>query len=180
MRLNQLSDNAGARHARKRVGRGIGSGLGKTSGKGVKGQKARSGVAVKGFEGGQMPLHRRLPKRGFTNTFRPDYVEVTLARLQKAVEAGKLDTSATVDAAALQKAGLFKKAGDGVRLLGTGELTAKLQLVLAGATKSAISAVEQAGGSVQILTKTVHEPVSARGKARRAEPKTKKKGTAEE
>lgn len=180
MKLNQLSDNPGARKSPIRIGRGIGSGKGKTGGRGGKGQTARSGVAINGYEGGQMPLHRRLPKRGFTNIFRPVYAEVTLARLQKAVEEGKLDTAATIDAAALQKAGLFKNSADGVRLLGGGELKAKVQLVLAGATKSAVAAVEQAGGSVEILPKKVYEPVSARGKARRAEPKTKKKAAAEE
>ena len=180
MRLNQLSDNEGARHARKRVGRGIGSGLGKTSGKGVKGQKARSGVAIKGFEGGQMPLHRRLPKRGFTNPTRADNVELSLGRLQQALDSGKLDAGQTIDAAALKAAGVFKSTRDGVRLLATGELKTKCQLVLAGATKAAVAAVEQAGGSVEIIQKKVYEPVSARGKAKRAEPKSKKKAAAED
>jgi large subunit ribosomal protein L15 len=148
MKLNELADNPGARKARKRVGRGIGSGLGKTSGKGHKGAKARSGVAIKGFEGGQMPLHRRLPKRGFTNIFRRDYVEVTLDRLQKAIDAGRLDTGKTVDAAAMQAAGLFKNPRDGVRLLANGELTTKIDVVVAGASKGAVAAVEKAGGSV--------------------------------
>lgn len=174
MRLNELSDNPGARKSSKRLGRGIGSGKGKTSGKGVKGQKARAGVAVKGFEGGQMPLHRRMPKRGFSKPNRESFVEVTLGRLQAAVEAGKLEAGAKVDAAALKAAGLFKSTRDGVRLLAGGELTTKLSLVLAGATKSAVEAVEKAGGSVEVLPKKMHEPVSARGKARRAAPKSKK------
>ncbi|WP_022728247.1 50S ribosomal protein L15 [Fodinicurvata sediminis] len=151
MKLNELSDNPGARHARKRVGRGMGSGLGKTSGKGHKGQKARSGVSIKGFEGGQMPLYRRLPKRGFKNLFARDYVEVTLGRLQAAVDAKRLDPKKTVDVEAMRAAGLFKKPGrDGVRLLGNGELTAKLDLKVAGATKSAAAAVEKAGGTLTV------------------------------
>src|ERR1700709_1793737 len=121
MKLNQIADNEGARKNRMRVGRGIGSGKGKTAGRGVKGQKARSGVAVKGFEGGQMPLHRRLPKRGFNNIFAKKYNEINLARIQQAIDAGKLDVKATVDAEALVKAGLLRRAKDGVRLLGKGE-----------------------------------------------------------
>ncbi|MGM0561665.1 MAG: 50S ribosomal protein L15 [Pseudomonadota bacterium] len=151
MKLNELSDNPGARQARKRVGRGMGSGLGKTSGKGHKGQKARSGVSIKGFEGGQMPLYRRLPKRGFKNIFAREYAEVTLARLQAAVDSKRLDPKKTVDAEAMRAAGLFKKPGrDGVRLLGNGELTAKLDLKVAGATKSAEAAVEKAGGTLTV------------------------------
>ena len=180
MRLNELSDNPGARHSSKRLGRGIGSGKGKTSGKGVKGQKARAGVAIKGFEGGQMPLHMRMPKRGFNNPSRADLVEISLGKLQAAVEAGKLQAGATVDAAALKAAGVLKYTRDGVRLLAGGELTTKLSLVLAGATKSAIEAVEKAGGSVQVLPKKVHEPVSQRGKAKRAKPAAKKKAAAED
>jgi large subunit ribosomal protein L15 len=148
MKLNELADNPGARKARKRVGRGMGSGLGKTAGKGHKGAKARSGVAINGFEGGQMPLHRRLPKRGFTNIFRRDYVEVSLGRLQAAIDAGRLDAGQPVDAAAMQAAGLFKKSRDGVRLLANGELKAKINVTVAGATKAAVEAVEKAGGSV--------------------------------
>lgn len=150
MKLNELSDNPGARHARKRVGRGIGSGLGKTSGKGHKGAKARSGVAIKGFEGGQMPLHRRLPKRGFNNIFASEFVEVNLGRLQAAIDAGRLDAGQPIDAAALKAAGLFKSSRDGVRLLANGELTAKVNLTVAGASKAAVAAVEKAGGSVTI------------------------------
>ena len=125
MKLNEISDNPGATKNRKRVGRGIGSGTGKTSGSGHKGQKARSGVSINGFEGGQMPIHRRLPKRGFTNIFRKQYVEVNLGRLQAAIDAGKLDAKKPVDSAALLGAGVISKPRDGVRILGKGELTAK-------------------------------------------------------
>ncbi|HKY95854.1 MAG TPA: 50S ribosomal protein L15 [Kiloniellales bacterium] len=180
MRLNDLSDNPGARHSSKRLGRGIGSGKGKTAGRGVKGQKARVGVAVKGFEGGQMPMHRRLPKRGFNQPNRARLVELSLDRLQRAIDAGKLDAGRKIDAAALKAAGLFKNTRDGVRLLAKGELKAKCDLVLAGATARAASAVEQAGGTLAVLEKKVYEPVSARGKARRTQPKTKKKAAAEE
>ncbi|HEY8352205.1 MAG TPA: 50S ribosomal protein L15 [Sphingomonadales bacterium] len=160
MKLNEIADNRGARKPRTRVGRGIGSGLGKTGGRGVKGQKSRSGVAIKGFEGGQMPLHRRLPKRGFNNINRRDYVEVNLGRLQEAVDAGKIDAANEVTAESLVAAGVIRRAKDGVRLLGTGELKAKLKLVVAGASKSAIAAVEKAGGSVQVLA-----PVAAEAEA---------------
>lgn len=151
MKLNDLRDNAGARKARIRVGRGIGSGKGKTAGRGVKGQTSRTGVSINGFEGGQMPLHRRLPKRGFTNIFREEYAVVNVGSVQKAIDAGKLDVAQTIDAAALEAAGVVgkgKKAG--VRLLGKGELTAKVNFSLAGASKSAIEAVEKAGGSVTL------------------------------
>jgi len=151
MKLNELSDNPGARRKAKRVGRGIGSGKGKTSGRGVKGQKSRSGVAINGFEGGQMPLYRRLPKRGFNNfRFRARYRAVTLGRLQTAVEAGKLDPAEPVDAAALVASGVVRRAPDGVRLLAGGALKAKLDLRVAGASKAAIAAVEAAGGSVTL------------------------------
>jgi|TARA_R110002072_G_scaffold187425_1_gene344178 large subunit ribosomal protein L15 len=161
MKLNELRDNPGARKDAKRVGRGIGSGLGKTSGKGHKGQKARSGVAVKGFEGGQMPLYRRLPKRGFNNIFRSTYVEVSLGRLQQAIDAGKLDVTQTIDAAALVKAGVFKNSRDGVRVLGNGALTSKVELSVAGATKTAIAAIEQAGGKITLLAKKVEAEAPA-------------------
>jgi len=151
MKLTDLRDNPGARKGRMRVGRGIGSGKGKTAGRGQKGQKARSGVAIKGFEGGQMPLHMRLPKRGFNNIFAKDYAEVNLGQVQKLVEAGKLDTGAVIDHAALQAAGVARGGKDGVRLLGKGELTAKVQFKVAGASKSAVAAVEQAGGSVEVI-----------------------------
>jgi large subunit ribosomal protein L15 len=151
MKLSEIADRPGARKTRRRVGRGIGSGKGKTAGRGVKGQKARSGVAVKGFEGGQMPLHRRLPKRGFNKPFRKQFNEINLGRLQAAIDAGKLDAKATIDAAALVKAGVLRRAKDGVRLLGEGELKAKVALTVAGASKSAVAAVEKAGGSVTVL-----------------------------
>jgi large subunit ribosomal protein L15 len=149
MKLNEVKDNAGATRNAKRVGRGIGSGTGKTSGSGHKGQKARSGVSINGFEGGQMPIHRRLPKRGFNNIFRKDYVEVNLGTVQAAIDAGKLDAGKPVDAAALVGAGVISKPRDGVRILGKGELTAKkVEIHAAGASKSAVAAVEKAGGKI--------------------------------
>ena len=151
MKLNELSDRPGAAKNRMRVGRGIGSGKGKTAGRGHKGQKARTGVAIKGFEGGQMPLHRRLPKRGFNNIFAKDFNEVGIGRVQKAIDAGKLDAGVAVDAAALKAAGVIRRQRDGVRLLANGEITAKVVFSVAGASKSAIAAVENAGGSVDIL-----------------------------
>jgi len=151
MKLNDLRDNQGARQGRVRVGRGIGSGLGKTAGRGQKGQKSREGVSIKGFEGGQMPLHMRLPKRGFNNVFAKDYAEVNLGAIQKAVDSGKL-TGTDVDHAALKAAGLARGGKDGVRLLGKGEIKAKLNFTVAGASKSAVEAVEKAGGSVTIPT----------------------------
>ncbi len=160
MKLNQLSDRHKARAVRKRVGRGIGSGLGKTAGRGHKGQKSRSGVALKGFEGGQMPLHRRLPKRGFKNIFRKDHVVVNLGRLQAAIDAGKLDPNGPIDAAALAAAGVIKTPRDGVRLLAKGVLKAKVNITVAGASKTAAAAVEQAGGTV-----TVAAPKAAPGAA---------------
>ena len=150
MKLNELSDKEGATHSKKRLGRGIGSGSGKTAGRGVKGQKARSGVALNGFEGGQMPLYRRLPKRGFKNIFAKKFNVVSLARVQQAVDAEKLDAKATVDAEALVKAGVIRRAKDGVRLLSDGEVKAKLTFDVAGASKAAIEKVEKAGGSVKL------------------------------
>ncbi|GLS32649.1 LSU ribosomal protein L15P [Mesorhizobium albiziae] len=150
MKLNDLRDNEGATHSKKRLGRGIGSGSGKTAGRGVKGQKARSGVAINGFEGGQMPLYRRLPKRGFKNIFAKDFNTVSLARVQAAVDAKKLDAKETVTVEALVKAGVIRRAKDGVRLLGDGELKAKLKFDVAGASKAAIEKVEKAGGSVKL------------------------------
>ncbi len=150
MKLNEIADNPGARKDRMRVGRGIGSGKGKTAGRGVKGQKSRAGVAVKGFEGGQMPLHRRLPKRGFTNIFAKDFNEVGLGRIQEAIDAGRLDAGATVDAAALKAAGVIRREKDGVRLLANGELKTAVKFDIAGGSKAAIAAVEQAGGSVAV------------------------------
>lgn len=151
MKLNEIKDNEGSTHSRKRLGRGIGSGSGKTGGRGVKGQKSRSGVAINGFEGGQMPIYRRLPKRGFNNIFAADYVVVSLARIQAAVDAGKLDAKSTVDAAALKAAGVIRRVKDGVRVLSDGELKAKLALEVAGASKSAVEKIEKAGGSVKLL-----------------------------
>ena len=151
MKLTDLRDNPGARKGRMRVGRGIGSGKGKTAGRGQKGQKARSGVAIKGFEGGQMPLHMRLPKRGFNNIFAKDYAEVNLGQVQKLIDAGTLDAGAVIDHAALKEAGVARGGKDGVRLLGKGELSTKAQFKVAGASKSAVAAVEQAGGSVEVI-----------------------------
>ena len=151
MKLTEIRDNPGASKGKIRVGRGIGSGKGKTGGRGVKGQKARSGVAVKGFEGGQMPLHRRLPKRGFFNLFAKDLNEVNLGRVQQAVEAGKLDAKAAVTVEALVSAGILARVRDGVKVLGSGELKTKLAFEVYGASKSAVAAIEKAGGSVKIL-----------------------------
>ena len=151
MKLNEIADRPGSRKDRMRIGRGIGSGKGKTGGRGGKGQTARSGVRIKGFEGGQMPLHRRLPKRGFNKPFQLKLHEVNLGRVQHAIDAGKLDAKATVDAVAMIKAGLLRRAHDGVRLLGNGELKAKVAFSVWGASKSAVQAVEKAGGSVTIL-----------------------------
>jgi large subunit ribosomal protein L15 len=151
MKLTELRDNPGAAKARVRVGRGIGSGSGKTAGRGVKGQKARSGVAVKGFEGGQMPLHRRLPKRGFTNIFKTDLNEVNLGRVEEAIAAGRLDKKATVTVEALVAAGVCARAREGVKILGNGELKTKLTFEVYGASARAVAAIEKAGGSVKIL-----------------------------
>ena len=160
MKLNEISDNPGAHRPRKRVGRGIGSGTGKTAGRGVKGQKARSGVAINGYEGGQMPIHRRLPKRGFTNAVhRTTYDIVNLGRLQQAVDAGKLASGAVVDQDALIAAGLLRRKRNPIRLLGKGELTAKLTIHAAAASKSAVAAVEKAGGSVVVTP--VKKPAAA-------------------
>ena len=150
MKLNEIRDNDGATKARMRVGRGIGSGKGKTGGRGVKGQKARTGVRIKGFEGGQMPLHRRLPKRGFTNLFALDFNEINIGRIQKAVDDGKLGAS-PVTIETLVEAGLCAKPRDGVKILGTGAITAALTFEVAAASKSAIAAIEGAGGSVKVL-----------------------------
>lgn len=154
MKLNEIIDLANASHSRKRVGRGIGSGKGRTAGRGMKGQKSRSGVAMKGFEGGQMPLYRRLPKRGFSNAmFKKRFNEVSVGRLQVAVDAGKLDAKKAVDSEALLAAGVIRRALDGVRLLGDGEIKAKLNVSVAGASKSAVEKVEKAGGSVTVSTR---------------------------
>jgi large subunit ribosomal protein L15 len=160
MKLTELRDNPGAAKARVRVGRGIGSGSGKTAGRGVKGQKARSGVAVKGFEGGQMPLHRRLPKRGFTNIFKTDLNEVNLGRVEEAIAAGRLDKKATVTVEALVAAGVCARAREGVKILGNGELKTKLTFEVYGASASAVAAIEKAGGSVKVLNKKKLEAAS--------------------
>ena len=157
MKLSDTADNAGSRKKRMRVGRGIGSGKGKQSGRGGKGQTARSGVRIKGFEGGQMPMHRRLPKRGFNNIFRIEFAEINLDRLQEAVDAKKVDTGSVVNVEALVKAGVLRRAKDGVRLLGMGELKAKVAFSVSGASKSAVAAVEKAGGSVTILAPKKNE-----------------------
>ncbi len=158
MRLNDLRDNDGARYKSKRLGRGIGSGKGKTSGKGVKGQKAREGVSLNGFEGGQLPIYRRLPKRGFTNLFRVDYAPLNVGAVQKAIDAGKLQPG-TLDEAALRAAGLVRAGkAQGIRLLGHGTLTARLDITVSGASASATEAVEKAGGTV---TTTVARKVPA-------------------
>ncbi len=151
MKLSDIADNAGSRKKRMRVGRGIGSGKGKTSGRGGKGQTARSGVRIKGFEGGQMPLHRRLPKRGFNNIFRLDFAEINLDRLQQAIDSKLVDVKETVTAESLVKTGVLRRAKDGLRLLGRGELKAKIAIEVHGASKSAIAAVEKAGGTVKVL-----------------------------
>ena len=150
MKLNDIRDNSGARKGRMRVGRGIGSGKGKTAARGQKGQKSRSGVAIKGFEGGQMPLHMRLPKRGFNNPFGKDYAEVNIGMVQKWIDAKKIDGKKDITEAVLREAGLARGGKDGVRLLGKGEITAKAKFVVTGATKGAIAAVEKAGGSIEV------------------------------
>jgi len=170
IKINELRDNAGARKGRVRVGRGIGSGLGKTAGRGQKGQKSRSGVAVKGFEGGQMPLHMRLPKRGFNNIFAKDYAEVNLGAVQKLIDAGKLDAKKLLDHDVLKAAGLARGGKDGVRLLGKGEFKAKASFKVAGVSKGAREAVEKAGGSIEVLEKKDPAALAAakKGKTRDA------------
>ncbi|MDC8754711.1 50S ribosomal protein L15 [Erythrobacter sp. sf7] len=170
MKLNEIRDNAGARNGRVRVGRGIGSGKGKTSARGQKGQKSRSGVAVKGFEGGQMPLHMRLPKRGFNNPFGKDYAEVNIGMVQKFIDAGKLDAKATITEEALREAGLVRGGKDGVRLLGKGDFSAKATFAVTGATKGAIAAVEKVGGKVEVAPAPTpeHEKKLARREANKA------------
>jgi large subunit ribosomal protein L15 len=161
MKLSEIADNAGSRKKRMRVGRGIGSGKGKTAGRGGKGQTARTGVRIKGFEGGQMPLHRRLPKRGFNNVFRVEYAEVNLDRIQQAIDAKQLDAGAVINGESLVKAGVVKRARAGVRLLGRGEIKAKVNVEVHGASKSAVAAVEKAGGSVKLLAPAKEEGEAA-------------------
>jgi large subunit ribosomal protein L15 len=177
MNLNDLRDNKGARKSRVRVGRGIGSGLGKTGGRGQKGQKSRSGVSIFGFEGGQMPLHMRLPKRGFNNPFAKDYAEVNLGAIQKLVDAGKLSTDGTIDHAALQAAGLARGGKDGVRLLGKGAITSALTFRVAGASAGARRAVEAAGGTVEVieLVSASEKAAAKKGSAKKASAKNKAK-----
>ena len=166
MKLNQLADRPGARKAGKRRGRGMASGLGKTSGRGHKGQKSRRGGAIKGFEGGQMPLHRRLPKRGFKNLFRKHFVVMNLGRLQAAIDAGKLDSKKPIDVAALARAGLVTNPRDGLRLLAKGDLKTKVNITVAGASKAAAAAVEKAGGTL-----TVTSPSSGSGEVQAGDAK---------
>ncbi len=161
MKLNQLKDNTGSRQTRKLLGRGIGSGKGKTSGRGVKGQKARTGVAIKGFEGGQSPLLRRMPKRGFNNFMAKNYAEVTLKMLQTAIDNKSLSAAKSIDAATLRAAGLIARMHDGVRLINTGALKTKVTLVVTVATKGAIAAVEKAGGKVEILPAKTNKLIKA-------------------
>ena len=151
MKLSDIAGKVGSRKKRMRIGRGIGSGKGKTGGRGGKGQTARSGVRIKGFEGGQMPIHRRLPKRGFTNIFRVEYKEINVGRLQAAIDAGTVDAKTTITIESLIKAGVLRRAKAGLRLLGQGELKAKINIEVQGASKTAIAAVEKAGGTVKIL-----------------------------
>lgn len=177
MKLNQIADNPGARKNRMRIGRGIGSGIGKTSGRGGKGQTARSGVAIGGFEGGQMPLHRRLPKRGFKKHDRKAYNEVNVGRIQAAIDAGALDAKALVDSKALIAAGVIRRPLDGVRILGEGELKAPVKLTVNHATASAKAAVEKAGGSIALIEKKIlaadeaKRKKSAAKKAKTSKPK---------
>jgi len=178
MRLNELNDNPGAKKVRKRLGRGIGSGKGKTGGRGGKGQTARSGVRINGFEGGQMPLYRRLPKRGFKVPFPKDFNEIGLAALQAAVDAKQFDPATTVTAASLVEAGVLRRAKDGVRVLGDGTLTAKLNFEVAHATKGATEQIEKLGGSIKILKPVVHLAATGKQPKERADKK-KKAGDAE-
>jgi large subunit ribosomal protein L15 len=171
MRLNQLSDNPGARTKRMRIGRGIGSGKGKTGGRGVKGQKARTGVRLKGFEGGQMPIHRRLPKRGFKSPFRNVYEPLNLGRLQAAIDAGKLDSNLPITIATLVEAGVVGGRRDGVRLLASGELKAKVAIEVTGASRAAVAAVEKAGGSVKSLEAPTAAAPAPEKKAKKAKKK---------
>ena len=171
MKLHELSDNPGARHNFKRVGRGIGSGKGKTAGRGHKGQKSRAGATIKGFEGGQMPLYRRVPKRGFTNIFRKRYAEVNVGRLQQAIDDKKIDANKTIDGEALVASGIVRRLHDGVRLLAKGELSAKVTIEVAGASKAAVELVEKAGGKVVV--------VEAKADAKAADKKASKKSEAE-
>ena len=165
MKLNEIAPKEGSIKERRRVGRGIGSGMGKTSSKGQKGQKSRSGVAIKGYEGGQMPLYQRLPKRGFSSRVANDYAEINLSKLQQFIDAKKIDIKDTLDEEALVKSGLVRRSKDGIRLLGNGDLKSKITLKITGATKSAIEAVEKAGGKVEIIDKSVAPVVRKKKKS---------------
>jgi large subunit ribosomal protein L15 len=180
MRLNELRDNPGAARDRKRVGRGIGSGKGKTAGRGVKGQKSRSGVAINGFEGGQMPIHMRLPKRGFNNPMRKHYGEVNIGDVQAAIDAKRLDAGVLVTAEALAAAGLVRRVRDGVRLLGDGEIRAAVKFELAGASETARKAVEAAGGSITILKPRKPPEEAGEAKGRKTKAAAPKKAAAKE
>ena len=172
MKLNEIKDNDGSRRGRMRVGRGIGSGKGKTAGRGQKGAKSRSGVSIWGFEGGQMPLHMRLPKRGFNNIFAKDYAEVNVGAIEKAIDAGKLDAKGMLDHDALKAAGLARGGKDGVRLLGKGELKTKVSFKVAGVSKGAREAVEKAGGSIELIAaKNPAELAAAKKGSRKAAAK---------
>tara|TARA_A100001037_G_C15126967_1_gene626712 strand:- start:1512 stop:2060 length:549 start_codon:yes stop_codon:yes gene_type:complete len=171
MKLQELSDNPGARHNSKRVGRGIGSGKGKTAGRGHKGQKSRAGATVKGFEGGQMPLYRRVPKRGFTNIFRKRYAEVNVGRLQQAIDNKKIDAKKTIDSEALIVSGVVQHLHDGVRLLAKGDLKAKVTIEVSGASKAAIELVEKAGGKVVILEAKSNKKESPKKPNKKSEAK---------
>jgi large subunit ribosomal protein L15 len=177
MRLNEITENPGARNSRKRVGRGIGSGTGKTSGSGHKGQKSRSGVSLLGFEGGQMPLYRRLPKRGFNNPFSKDFAELTLVKLESAIANGKIDAKKPVTEDLLRAAGVVRKSKHGVRLLATGELKTKVTIEVTGATKGAIAAVEKAGGTINLTP--LKPKIEGKGKARHRKFKVEKADSAD-
>ena len=180
MQLNEIRDKQDARSKRKRVGRGIGSGMGKTSGRGQKGQKSRSGVSLLGFEGGQMPLYRRLPKRGFSNRFRKQFTVLNIGRLQQAVDTGKLDAGAAINTDTLRAAGVVGKSRDGVSLLAKGEITSPLTIEVARASAAAVAAIEKAGGKVA-LTMPAREPrPKAAGKDTAAEKETAENETAAE
>ena len=157
MRLNEISDNPYSKHNKKRVGRGIGSGKGKTSGKGHKGQKARSGVAIKGFEGGQMPLHRRLPKHGFNNIFRKQYTIIGLDDLQKAIDSGKIDDKKIINAKVLKENGVINRIKDGIKLLGNGSINSKIEIEVTAASSSAKKAIEKVNGKISILLEIIKE-----------------------
>jgi large subunit ribosomal protein L15 len=173
MRLNELSDNPGATKARLRVGRGVGSGKGKTAGRGVKGQKSRSGVSINGFEGGQMPIYMRLPKRGFNKPNRKRWAELSIANVNRAIESGKLDSKTDYDAGALVEAGVIRRAKDGVRLIGSGKVSKAVKLTVSGATPGAVKAIEAAKGTVNVVDDTV--VYRAKGvKADKSAPKAEK------